>query len=127
MESAFQQKTTENAELELRRAELAALRARHADARAVLQQLRGEVERFERDYNQTLGCRMAELERIEAEISFLSGFSSSKNCGSHRCQSMFSDPEDDSWREGSSPARQGRVWKSEAQDIKSLYREVAKE
>lgn len=127
MESAFRQQTTENSELELKRAELAALRARHADARAVLQQLRGEIERFERDYNQTLGRRMAELERIEAEISFLSGVASSKNCGSHRYQSMFFDAEDESWLDGSSPARQGRVWKSEAQDIKSLYREVAKE
>jgi hypothetical protein len=127
MESAFQQKTTEDGELERRRAELAALRARHADARAVLQQLRDEIARFEHDYNQTLGRRMAELEAIEAEISFLSGFANSKNCGSHHYQSTYSETEDDSWRDGSTPARRGRVWKSGAQDIKSLYREVAKE
>jgi predicted nucleic acid-binding Zn-ribbon protein len=65
------ERSSEKAELNRKRAELDALRARHGDLRLNLQRLRRQVIEFEREYDETLGRRMAELERIEGEISLL--------------------------------------------------------
>ena len=119
----------EDVELEQKRAELASLRAKHAEAAAVLQQLREEIAGFERSYQQTLGHRMAELERIEAEIAALS-------CP---CPAGEGEPEEQddfldrqtyqrgrSFKQSGPAGSKGRVWRAEEQDIKALYREVAK-
>lgn len=72
MKTGVEQKLPWEIKLEQKRDELASLRARHLEARSVLQRLRDEIAQFEKEYDQTLGCRMAELERIEAEIARLS-------------------------------------------------------
>jgi hypothetical protein len=122
MTSRYQQKLPDESELEQKTAELASLRARLADARAVLQQLRSEISRFERDYNQTLGRRIAELERIEAEIARLTGYAGDD-----------SQWEDESYSAGGARFQQEKAakppqqtWKTPEAELKSLYREVAK-
>jgi curved DNA-binding protein CbpA len=102
------ERSSEKAELNRKRAELDALRARHGDLRLNLQRLRRQVIEFEREYDETLGRRMAELERIEGEISLLGG----------------------SWtreeKVKTTASTASKTWRSEPQDIKALYREVAK-
>jgi len=131
MRAGARQKLPREIELEQKRYELAALRARHVAARAALQRLRDEIAQFERDYDRTLGRRMAELERIEAEIARLGGpraetdarfESGASGQGSGGFEQSRAGAARDS---GAAGAREG-AWKSEVQDIKSLYREVAK-
>jgi hypothetical protein len=122
MNARFHQNDTDDIELVLKRAELASLRARHTAARAVLQQLRDDIASFERTYDQTLGRRIAELESIEAEISRLSGYS---NRESEPDEGYEDEDEDDSFSQAAAPPVKP-VWRSEARDIKALYREVAK-
>lgn len=99
------ERSSEKAELDRKHAELDALRARHKELRLNLQRLRQQVIEFEREYDETLGRRMAELERTEAEISLLGG----------------------SWsREERVKTATAKSWRSETQDIQALYREVAK-
>ena len=129
MTARFQQSSPSDVKLAQKRAELSLLRAGHAQATAVLQQLRDEIARFERSYHQTLGRRIAELERIEAEIARLSG-----GYGAEEGESA--EPDDyldgetyksgETFKNSSANGGNGRVWKSETQDIKALYREVAK-
>jgi len=153
MKIGVEQKLPGEIKLEQKRDELASLRARHLEARALLQRLRDEIAQFEKKYDQTLGRRMSELERIEAEIARLSAGAynegrqdegSSRYAGG-RSQSYASGNE----RAGATDQQQGnstgyrkesatghrqsaatgyadRSWKSQEQDIKSLYREVAK-
>lgn len=128
MSAHYQRTLSEEVELAQKRAELASLRTQHAEAAAVLKQLRDEIAAFERSYQETLGRRMDELERIEAEIARLS-------------RSFVEEEIDPAAREehldretyhrgttftGSDTGARGRVWKADEQDIKALYREVAK-
>lgn len=131
MTARFHHISPEELELEQKRAELASLRARHAAAAAVLKQLREEVAGFERSYEQTLGRRMAELERVEAEIARLTGAYVEEESEPEEQEDVL---DRESYRRGRSFAAghgvgagaSGRVWKAEEQDIKALYREVAK-
>ena len=132
MTAHFHRIPPEHVELEQKRAELASLRVKHAEATAVLQQLREEIAGFERSYQQTLGHRMAELERIEAEIARFSG-SYVVEEGEREEQEEQDDFLDrqtyrrgTSFTESGAAGHRGRVWKSDEQDIKALYREVAK-
>jgi hypothetical protein len=153
MKTSVEQKLPGEIKLEQKRDELASLRARHLEARALLQRLRDEIAQFEKEYDQTLGRRMTELERIEAEIARLSAGAtdedrqdegSSRYAGA-RSQSYTSGSEragstehqqrsSAGYQKGSATGHQQRAatgyaespWKSEEQDIKSLYREVAK-
>lgn len=121
MKARFKQKLPEEIELEQKRAELVALRARHAGACAALQRLRDEISRFERGYENNLGRRIAELERIEAEISRVDGYSSWEN---QRFESNSSSGDDAFGADGSD--QRASLSESESDDIKALYREVAK-
>ena len=129
MSARFQSMLPEEVELAQRRAELVSLRAQHAEAAAVLKDLREEISGFERSYHATLGQRMAELERVEAEIARLSGAYVEEESEPEE-QEEYLDRE--SYRRGRSfsdagaAGSRGRVWKAEEQDIKALYREVAK-
>ena len=110
-------------ELQQKRAELAALAARRAEAGSVLKGLRDELARFEQRYDQALGRRMAELERLEAEVSRRTGLwkwedRPADNPFSGGWDHAFSGESDD--HDGDAPE------KAEPQDIKALYREVAK-
>ncbi|QXE91927.1 molecular chaperone DnaJ [Geomonas subterranea] len=134
MTAHYQHSSTEELELEQRRAELASLRARHAEAAAVLHQLREEIAGFERSYQQTLGRRMAELERLENEIARFAGGGVQQDEGfgdeesRHRDEDEYSDGQ--TYNSGASfrgeGQARGRVWTSDPRDIKALYREVAK-
>jgi hypothetical protein len=155
MKTSVEQKLPAEIKLEQKRSELASLRARHFEARVTLQQLRDEIAQFEKEYDQTLGRRMAELERIEAEIARLSAgannedrqdegsswdtggrsFRQSYASGNERAgatnhqQSNSAGYQKDSatgHQQGAATGYAERPWKSEEQDIKSLYREVAK-
>ncbi|QWV95482.1 molecular chaperone DnaJ [Geomonas oryzisoli] len=135
MTAHYQQRSSGETELEQKRAELASLRARHAEAAAVLNQLREEIAGFERNYQQTLGRRMAELERLEHEIARLTGaYVPDGDDGAEDEPAGRSHKEDRSdgqtYRSGTTfrgeGQARGRVWKSDPQDIKALYREVAK-
>jgi hypothetical protein len=143
MDARFKQKLPEEIELELKRAELVSLSALRAAALAELQQVRDEISQFEQLYDQTLGRRIAELERIEAEISLLTGYASEngKQCqnesasasatsrdedGSPSGDSGGSRRGDDEFRSCGPDAPKGRAERSDEQDIKALYREVAK-
>jgi hypothetical protein len=126
MKTRFQQKFPEEVELELKRAELACLCQEHAAARAALQQVRDEICHFERMYEQTLGRRIAELERIETEISRLNGYADRP---SHSFETRSAKQAEESFSASSaSAAREPRSWapRSDVQGIKALYREVAK-
>ena len=94
-----------------------------------MQQLREEIAGFERSYQETLGRRMAELEMIENEIERLSG-SCAGSDGEPEDRDDFLDGEayksGKTYKESSAAGATARVWKSETQDIKALYREVAK-
>jgi len=129
MTACFQRNPPEDLELEQKRAELASLRARHAEATAVLQRLREEIAGFERSYQQTLGRRMAELERIEAEIARLSDCYADADGAPDETDDFFDRAtynSGKSFTDSGATGAKGRVWKSETKDIKALYREVAK-
>jgi len=127
MTSRVQQKLPEEIELEQKSAELAALSAQHAAALAVLQQVRDDIARFEKVYDQTLGRRIAELERIEAEISRLTGYA---NCDGRQRQGAAAGgtggAAGDGFRSTRAAEPKRSAGRAEAQDIKALYREVAK-
>lgn len=137
MTAHYQQRSGEEIEFEQKRAELATLRARHAESAAILHRLREEIAGFERSYQETLGRRMAELERLEAEIAKLNGSYVPGEEGSDPGASASDrqDDEDDfvdtrTYHSGTAfrteSSGRGRVWRSEPEDIKALYREVAK-
>jgi hypothetical protein len=153
MNSRFQQRLPEEIELEQKRAELRLLSEQHAAARSALQQVRDEIERFERLYDQSLGRRIAELERIEAEIDRLTGYSSqggrpgeNVSAGaSARSSEASQGAAGRAWhgsaeeacggsrnkgganfREGAGAAPKGSTGRAEDRDIRDLYREVAK-
>jgi len=117
MKSRFQQKLLEEIELEQKLTELACLTAQHAAALAALQQVRDEIARFERKYDQTLGRRIAELERIEAEIATQTG---DANEESRQYRGTASE------EAGGCGAPVARKVSSSDQEIRALYREVAK-
>ena len=132
MKSRFQQRLPEEIELEQKRAELASLCAQHVAALAGLQQVRDEISKFERVYDRTLGRRIAELESIEAEISRLTGYadwddrcqSAASGCAREKTGEKTSNQKSD--KTGGTTQPKGRVASSAEQDIKALYREVAK-
>ncbi|QWV99425.1 molecular chaperone DnaJ [Geomonas nitrogeniifigens] len=135
MTAHYQQRSSEEVELEQKRAELASLRARHAEAATVLHRLREEIAGFERNYQQTLGRRMAELERLEAEIARASGAYVPEDAEGDEDEGSGPSHDDDfrdaqTYQSGTSfrgeGQAHGRVWKSDPLDIKALYREVAK-
>ncbi|UPU38132.1 molecular chaperone DnaJ [Geomonas paludis] len=134
MTAHYQQRSAQEVELEHKRAELASLRARHAEAAAVLHHLREEIAGFERSYQQTLGRRMAELERLEEEIARLSGSyvpPETDGVDEQTCRRDEDDVSDgQTYRRGTAFRGEGqvrgRVWKADEGDIKALYREVAK-
>lgn len=135
MNTRFQQKFLEEIKLEQKRSELAALRARHVKALAVLQHLHEEIASFEGVYQETLGRRMAELDRLEAEISRLSGFPEWESepddepCPGARSGAFAGNDGPDRFSESSDSDRftgGDPNFETEFQDIKSLYREVAK-
>ncbi len=137
MTARYQQRSPDEIELEQKRAELASLRARHAEANSVLHQLRQEIAGFERNYQETLGKRMAELERIEAEIDRLTGTGCAAEDDFCEGGAYAQDDQDDyldgrtyqsgkAFRASDGHGSRGRVWKADEQDIKALYREVAK-
>jgi hypothetical protein len=123
MNARQQWKTSEEIELKQKSAELAALRARHADADSVLQQLRGDIARFEQHYDRILGHRIAELERIEAEITRLAGYG---RWDYQRGQSSFFEAWDETFRRDDTSEAAPPPSDFETEDIKALYREVAK-
>ena len=137
MKSRFQQKLPEEIELEQKRSELESLSAQHAAALSALRQVRDEISRFERLYDRTLGQRIAQLEGIEAEISRLTGYgdresqprqsSSASGAGAFSGgASAASERERDNYgSRGATHPGEGEG-RSKVQDIKALYREVAK-
>ncbi|GFO69834.1 hypothetical protein GMLC_34130 [Geomonas limicola] len=130
MRAGTQHKLPEEIELDHKHGELTALLAEHAAVRADLQKLRGEIGRFESQYEQTVGRRIAELERLEAEIAHLTGYlgsgereaghtrgaDSARDAGKPDEEFDGDDLEDDS----------AQVRRFEDLEIKALYREVAK-
>lgn len=132
MTARYQRLNTEELELEQKRSELTSLRAQRAEAEAVLRQLREEISGFERSYHETLGRRMAELERIETEIARLTGAYVEEEVEPESESDEQDDFQDrETYRRGrsfqeSGAGSKGRVWKADEQDIKALYREVAK-
>lgn len=128
MRSGFQQKLPEEIELDQKCVELASLRAQHETARAAFQKVRDEIAQFEKKYDQTLGRRLAELERLEEEIFRLTGYST----GETTYQSQGSDDEDEGetftagGRSGSSSEPFTKARMADDGEIKALYREVAK-
>ena len=123
MNASHRRQQTEEADLQQKRVELASLRAKHADARAVLQRLRDDVAGFESVYHQALGSRIAELERIEAEISRRSGYAGREP---RREQGAYSESREESVRESGGDDFRQSAGPPPAKDIKALYREVAK-
>ena len=131
MNARHRHKLPEDNELRLKETELAALRARHAEARASLQRLRDEIASFENFYHHDLGSRIAELERIEAEISRLSGYAKweqpqDQSASSQEWEEACKESAQDSFGEHSSSVDRHASTNFEAKDIKALYREVAK-
>ncbi|GFO60087.1 hypothetical protein GMST_24120 [Geomonas silvestris] len=129
MRAGNQQRLPEEIELDLKQDALAALQAEHGAARAELQKLRGEITRFEGEYEKTVGRRIAELERIEGEIAQLTGSQSEvgRDAGETRGAGAgnASQSEEESEREdlAADPVHLRRF---EDLEIKALYREVAK-
>jgi len=128
MTARFQRTLPGDLELEQKRAELASLRARHAESTAVLQQLRDQIAAFEKSYQETLGRRMAELDRVEAEIARLSGSYAAADEPDEKDDSFDGETYNsgETFKASSATGAKGRVWKAETKDIKALYREVAK-
>ena len=123
MNASRQQKTCEELEVERKSAELAAVRTRHEEAAAALQRLRVDIARFEEQYDRVLGQRMAELERIESEVTRLAGYG---RWDYQRGQNSFFEAWDETFRQGCPGEERSAPSEFEAEDIKALYREVAK-
>jgi hypothetical protein len=69
MESSSRAILPEEEELDAKRQQLAELQAKLFDAELELATLQAELHTFERAYLSTVGVRLAELDRIEAEIA----------------------------------------------------------
>ncbi len=126
MNARQHRKLSEEMELQQKNAELASLRARHAEARVAWQRLRDEVARFEELYHQALGSRIAELERLEAEIA-RRGSHAHRERPSERAAGYREREE----RAASSAAAETEPAPAEGagaepRNLKALYREVAK-
>lgn len=102
----------EEIELEHKLAELGALRLKHAEARETFLKLEGEIARFQKIYQRTLGRRIAELERLEVEIARQSGYP----------EYVFEAAEEAL----NAQSLDEREDEAEVREIKALYREVAK-
>ncbi|MBJ6723766.1 molecular chaperone DnaJ [Geomesophilobacter sediminis] len=109
----------EELELENKLNELVSLRERNAQVREQRRQLQEEIRRFEKVYQRTIGKRIAELEQLEAEIARYTGVSEME-FEREESVSASSDRPGDKADAGADLAR------AEEQDIKALYREVAK-
>ncbi|MCM0083070.1 molecular chaperone DnaJ [Geomonas sp. Red32] len=107
--SGFGHKLSEHPILEQKVAQLNSVRRRLAETRAQLQQVQDELSDIDSFYDRTLGQRLAELQSIEAEIAQLTV-----------------DGSGDGNDLDSAALAACRGWRSDARDIKTLYREVAK-
>jgi hypothetical protein len=111
-----------------KRAELAAVRERHAKAQLILQQLQDEIAGFVLSYDRILGCRIAELERIEREILQLSGGAEGESdpepTGGERTRESAPAGRPDDSVEKDRAARP--ILKSNVPNIRDVYRQVAK-
>ena len=123
MNASHRRQPTEERDLQQKRVELASLRAKHAEARAVLQRLRDDIAGFEGVYHRALGSRIAELERIEAEISRRSGHARREP---QRDQGAYSETVEEIVKESVGDDFRQSAGPPPAKDIKALYREVAK-
>ena len=119
MENRHRLKFPEEIELDLKLAELGRLRSEHATSRHDLEKLEQEIRLFEKVYAQVLGEPIAELERLEKELSGLK--CGEENGAGQRCGE---------WRPphhaGALPGEEPAADDGAKTGLRALYREVAK-
>jgi hypothetical protein len=124
METQYRLKYPEEIELESKLAELERLKQQHAATRDKLAKLRIELRMFERVYDQVLGKRIAELDRLEALLG-ISESSTGSSSGNGR-QHLDGEWTGHLHADGLFPNESETTEDVEQRKLKALYREVAK-
>lgn len=123
MDTRHRLKFPEEIELEQKQAELARLRSEHAASQHILDKVKQEIRLFEKVYDQVLGQRIAELEKLEKQLRDLDG-------GGKNPSERKNAPSTEEWRSrlhaGDSPVEEEPAADMAKSSIKALYREVAK-
>jgi hypothetical protein len=119
-------KTPEEEELEKKRIDLAALESELAERELDLATLEAELGAFELQYLKTVGLRLAELDRIEAEIAEVLAAQSPQDSAARQRVEQARARAKDSEKETDS-AKTAQVPKFEpTEDLKKLYHSAAK-
>ncbi|HYL98924.1 MAG TPA: molecular chaperone DnaJ [Blastocatellia bacterium] len=118
----------EEIELEKKRLELAELEAELAEQELALATLRAELNAFERRYLSVVGSRYAELDEIQAQIAELRAQADPDDRHARgRAESAREQANESAHAVGGlSDQEQSRARFKPSQNLKSLYREVAK-
>lgn len=123
MDTRHRLKFPEEIELEQKQAELARLRSEHAASQHTLDKVKQEIRLFEKVYDQVLGQRIAELEKLEKQLRDLDG-------GGKNRSERKNAPSTEEWHgrlhAGDSLEEEEPAADMAKNSIKALYREVAK-
>lgn len=123
MDTRHRLKFPEEIELEQKQAELARLRSEHAASQHTLDKVKQEIRLFEKVYDQVLGQRIVELEKLEKQLRDLDG--GGKNPSERKIA-----PSTEEWHSrlhaGDSLEEEEPAADMAKNSIKALYREVAK-
>ncbi len=119
--------TPEEAELERKKLELGALESELAERELDLSTVEAELRAFERRYLRTVGVKYAELDEIEAQIAEAEARLKPKNTTvKERASQARTQAEESAQAAGVAQESKGREDFKPPEDLKKLYREVAR-
>ncbi len=120
-------KTPEEAELERKKIELAALETELAERELDLNTLEAELRAFERRYLRVIGVLYAELDELEARIAEVLAQQNPKDTKVHeRASQARTQAQESAKATGTIQESKERDDFKPSEDLKRLYREVAK-
>ncbi|MBM3129039.1 MAG: molecular chaperone DnaJ [Chloroflexi bacterium] len=120
-------KTPEEAELERKKLELAAIENELAERELDLSTLEAELRAFERRYLRTVGARYAELDELEAQIAEAQARLHPKDTQAQQyAQQTRTQARESAQAAGTAQASKQKDEFKPPEDLKKLYRELAK-
>ena len=119
--------TPEEAELERKKLELAAIENELAERELDLSTLEAELRAFERRYLRTVGVKYAELDDLEAQIAEATARLNPQDTRAHEQASQArAQAEESAQAAGTAQASKQKDEFKPPEDLKKLYREIAK-